>query len=474
MYSLLPALVSGLFLGYGLYVLAAKGRNRVSLCFFALCLSTFCWQAAWAVLFQVRDPFWADVWARLGYLLIIFLPTNLYHFLVEIAETPRERRWVALSYGLAFGLGLVNVGTELFVAGHYDYFFGPYPKAGPLHPVHLLQTALVVSRGLVLTWQSARRASSDQRARLELCVASLLIYFFAAVDYLCNYGVEFYPPGVFFIAISLGLIAVAVTRYQLMHPVVMAASVAHEMRTPLANIRLQAEALRQWLPELHRGYALAREEGLVAPSLSAPDFSRLAALASGITHQVDRSNVVIDLMLASARMERIKRGVFSRCSMADCVRQAVESYPFRGKERGKLCVSMDEGDDFEFFGSEALMVSVLLNLFKNAFYAMQEVGKGELAVSISRRFNQPLLTVRDTGPGIGPEVLPRIFDAFYSTKRNDGAGLGLAFCRRAIESFGARLDCESVEGEFTAFHMRFPALAPSAQFTCRSALSSSS
>lgn len=469
MYSLLPALVSGLFLGYGVYVIAAKGLNRISVCFFVLCLTTFFWQATWAVLFQVSDPFWTDVLVRLGYLLIIFLPTGLYHFLVEIADRPRDRRWVMLSYGVALILGSINVTTDLFVAGHYGYFFGSYPKAGPLHVLHVLQTVVVVGRGLFVTWQASRSACADQRARLNICVASLFIYFFAAVDYLCNYGFEFYPPGVFFIAISLGLIAMAVTRYHLMSPAVLAASVVHEMRTPLASIRLQAEALMQWLPELHRGYCLAIDRGLLAHPPAAPDFARLAALAGGITQQVDRSNVVIDMMLASARMERIDASVFSRCSMAGCVHEAVRSYPFRGTERERLNVVV--ADDFEFIGSAPLMIFVLFNLFKNSLYAIQAAGKGGLAISLVRQDGRPLLTVLDTGCGIPPDVLPRIFETFFTTKRAHGAGLGLAFCQRVIESFGARLDCESVKGEYTAFHMRFPALEAGDQVGRRNDLS---
>lgn len=56
MYSVLPAVVSALFLGYGLYVVAEKGFSRVSTSFFILCITTFFWQGLWAVLFQVRDP----------------------------------------------------------------------------------------------------------------------------------------------------------------------------------------------------------------------------------------------------------------------------------------------------------------------------------------------------------------------------------------------------------------------------------
>ncbi|WP_111657842.1 ATP-binding protein [Isoalcanivorax indicus] len=216
MYSFFPAIIAVLFLGYGLYVLKQRGRTRVTLSFFLLCFTTFSWQATWAVLFRVEDPDSALILSHVGYLMILFLPTTLYHFLVEITETHQERRLVLLSYALCSVLAVLLLTTPWIVAGTYDYFFGRYPQAGVLHPLHVLQTCVVVLRGLYITWQAQRDAPPRQRIRLRYCMASLFIYLFAAVDYLCNYGLEFYPPGVFLIFISLGLLTLATVRYQLM------------------------------------------------------------------------------------------------------------------------------------------------------------------------------------------------------------------------------------------------------------------
>lgn len=216
MYSFFPAVIAILFLGYGLYVLQQRGRTRVTLSFFLLCLTTFFWQATWAVLFRVEDPDTALTLAHVGYLMILFLPTTLYHFLVEITGTEKERRLVMASYALCGVLAILLLTTPWIVAGTYDYFFGPYPEAGVLHPLHVLQTGVVVLRGLYITWIAQRDAAPRQRIRLRYCIASLLIYLFAAVDYLCNYGLEFYPPGVFLISVSLGLLTLATVRYQLM------------------------------------------------------------------------------------------------------------------------------------------------------------------------------------------------------------------------------------------------------------------
>jgi signal transduction histidine kinase len=458
MYSVLPAVVSAVFLGYGVYVLAIKGFTRVSASFFLLCVTTFFWQGTWAVLFQVRDPAWADVLVRFGYLLILFLPTALYQFLVEISERGSERRWVYLSYAAASVLGFFDIGSDLFVAGHYHYFWGYYPKAGPLHPLHVLQTVLVVNRGLYVAWQAQRTAPHDRRMRLRLCVASLLIYFFAAVDYLCNYGLEFYPPGVVFIAISLGLIVVAVTRYSLMDPLTVAATVAHEMRTPLASIRMQAEVLAQWMPEMHRGYELALAHGLIEPARERPDSTRLAAVSRAITHQVDRSNAMIDMVLASSRMDRIDTSDFGPCRMARCVHEAVDTYPYHIGDRDRVHVAVV--DDFEFRGTETLMVYVLFNLLKNSLYAIRAHGAGEVFVTVGDAGGARVLTFRDTGPGIAQATLQRIFEPFFTTKKTQGAGIGLAFCRRVVEAFGGRIRCSSTPGKETTFVLTFPGGPP--------------
>lgn len=456
MYSVLPAFVAALFLGYGLYVVAEKGFAPVSTSFFVLCIATFSWQATWALLFQVNDPDLARALIKFGYLLILFLPTSLYQFLAEISQRYTERRWVWTSYAVAAILGVFDIGTDLFVDGFYQYFWGYYPKAGPLHPLHVLQTAIVVSRGLYITLRQQKVLPDDQRIRLRLCVASLFIYSLAAVDYLCNYGVEFYPPGIIFVTISLGLIAVAVTRYNLMSPMAVAATVAHEMRTPLASIRMQADALSELLPEVSKGYQLALAHGLLDNSHASSPDHRLQALAQGIRQQVARSNVVIDMMLASSRMEQIDSSTFARHSMAACVTDAVATYPFRGNERDR--VSTNILGDYEFFGSDTLMVYVLFNLIKNSLYAIQSVSKGEITITLEAGQSLHRLTLTDTACGISPATLSRIFDTFFTTKSAAGAGIGLAFCRRAVGSFGGRIRCESIEGQHTTFIIEFPRL----------------
>ena len=78
MYSLFSAVVACYFLVTGYFVWQKNTRtDRSHIAFLVLCITTFAWQATWAVLFQVSDPELSHLLARTGYLLIIFLPTSL-------------------------------------------------------------------------------------------------------------------------------------------------------------------------------------------------------------------------------------------------------------------------------------------------------------------------------------------------------------------------------------------------------------
>lgn len=458
MASVLPSIVAVLFLACGLAVIATQGFSRVTASFLGFCLTTCVWQACWAVMLQIQnEPDLALLLARVGYLQVIFLPTCLYQCLTEISGRHEERRWVYLSYGVAAVLGFLDLFTQLIVSGTYHYYFGLYPKAGVLHPFHLLQTGALVARGLFLTFNTHHYSSKSQRHRLQLCGVSLLVFVFAAVDYLCNYGVEFFPPGILFISISLGLMTYAVTKWGFIEPLVAAATVAHEVRTPLARIGMQADYLQQHMPDLLDGYRAAVSHGLVANAVEPGELQKLDRLFLGISQQVDRCNTVIDMLLASIKADRIDVSSFDNYRISEVMQEALDGFPFTEADRQRIRVEIR--NDFEFHGSRTMLVFVLFNLIKNALYAITLKKQGEIELWVQTQGVDNVVQVRDTGPGISAQTLPKIFDNYFTTKGNAGLGIGLPFCRRVIRSFGGDLHCESREGEYTLFTLRFPPLA---------------
>lgn len=458
MYSILPGVISLVFIWYGFYALATRGLNRVTGTFFLLCLTTFFWQGTWALLFQTEHAHTAGVLAKIGYFFILFLPTSFYHFHVEITGRYNDRTWVYISYVLSSVLVVTLLFTELFIPGVYHYSWGYYPRAGVLHPVHVAQTAVVVMRTLYITYRAQEVSFGDAQTRLRLCMIGTLIFSFAAIDYLCIYGREFYPPGIIFIALGLGFITIAIVKYSLFNPVMpagMAGSLAHELRTPLATIHNQAAGIARNLPTLLDAYRVAVQNKWVKPSLGARQIDMLSQASQRITDELYKSNVIIDMMLASRAIERPDRLVFERCLIGTCVKEAVERYPYEpgdeARVRTEICAN------FEFIGSDTLMVFLLFNLMKNSLFAVKARGNGYILISTEIKDGEHILRFTDTGTGIPAKDLSRIFDPYFSTKNKyGGTGMGLDFCRKVMKAFNGTITYESVEGEYTTAILTFP------------------
>ena len=106
--------------------------------------------------------------------------------------------------------------------------------------------------------------------------------------------------------------------------------------------------------------------------------------------------------------------------------------------------------------NETQIGQLLLNLIINAFQAMEPDG-GTLTVSTARRDGQVIFRVADTGPGIEPELLPRIYDPFFTTKEmGRGTGLGLAIVHQIVDEHKGEISVESAPGKGTAFTISLP------------------
>ncbi len=456
MYAIPTAFVSAMFVVFGLYVVITQGVTRLSMPFLMMCVTTFAWQGTWTLLFQTDSPQIAAVLVRVGYLFILFLPTTFYHFVTEVSARRREQPYLLASYGLCVVLAGLLPGHEV-IAGYRQFFFGYYPEAGPLHPLHVAQTVLLSARSAQLLIAARKAAGGEARRRLELCLASLGLYSFAAVDYAVNYGYPFYPPGVLFIALSLGLLAITIVRYHLIHPYALAATIAHEIATPLATIGMHADEIASVWTHVFDGYRMAVAHGLYADGDHGGQSERISQLAASIRREVSGTSAMVEMALASFTLDRMDRSRFVPHAVEHCVTTALERYPFRSDERARITVLPIDAT-LRFSGSDTLLVFVLFNLLKNAFHAIRVSGAGDITISAVAEQDFCVLRFRDTGPGIAPDVLPHIFDAFFSTKRHgSGAGMGLAFCRRATEMLGGTIECQSTRGSHTTFIVRLPA-----------------
>jgi signal transduction histidine kinase len=109
-------------------------------------------------------------------------------------------------------------------------------------------------------------------------------------------------------------------------------------------------------------------------------------------------------------------------------------------------------------GDRIQLQQIVLNLIMNAVEAMSDAGKRprDLLISTAEDNSGVLVTVRDSGPGLSPESLERLFDPFYTTKPG-GMGMGLSICRSIIETHGGRVWAAANMPQGASFHFSLPA-----------------
>src|SRR5262249_10184538 len=115
-------------------------------------------------------------------------------------------------------------------------------------------------------------------------------------------------------------------------------------------------------------------------------------------------------------------------------------------------------------GNTARLGQVFLNIILNAAQALDEAGGKRNGVRIVTydRGESVMVEIEDNGPGIPPDVLPRIFDSFFTTKpRGIGTGLGLPISQGIVRSLGGEISVESEWGQGATFRIRLPAVVAS-------------
>lgn len=232
-------------------------------------------------------------------------------------------------------------------------------------------------------------------------------------------------------------------------------NIAHELRTPLLGIRATAQGLRNYLPALVQAHEAAVRAGLDVPAIRRRHIELLRDALDRIESETHYSNTIIDMLLINSGTNQISSGEFRAQSARDCVLQAIARYPF-ASESERARVHVEGENDFSFRGSDLLLIHVLFNLLKNALYFIASAGKGEIRIWFESDDAGRRLYFMDTGSGIHPSVLPRIFERFYTSHQaGRGSGIGLSFCKSVMESFGGTIRCESRHGEYTRFILAF-------------------
>ncbi|MDO8280753.1 MAG: hybrid sensor histidine kinase/response regulator [Burkholderiaceae bacterium] len=230
----------------------------------------------------------------------------------------------------------------------------------------------------------------------------------------------------------------------------LAGSIAHEMRNPLGQLRHNLESM-------HRALPLPTTTTQVL-NLDVRQLNELYRHLAQSELAVQRGLQVIAMTLDEVSAKELGPDGFSCLSAAEVTDKAIQEYGYETEE-ARSRVLLEVREDFSFSGDETSFVFVLFNLIKNALFYMPL--SPQVRVHITIQDNQ--VRVRDTGPGIAPDVLRHLFEPFRTAGKSGGSGLGLAYCQRVMTSFGGSIRCDSVQGEFTEFTLTFPVLSAQEQ-----------
>lgn len=129
--------------------------------------------------------------------------------------------------------------------------------------------------------------------------------------------------------------------------------------------------------------------------------------------------------------------------------------------KNKVELRVDVSDGHVVWADKNKLIQVLINLLQNSLDALRgkqfENGKPEIVISGRVERESSLISVRDNGEGIAPEVMDKIFDPFFTTKDvGEGMGLGLSICYRIVKDFGGRISVRSESGSYCEFTLEFP------------------
>jgi two-component system, CAI-1 autoinducer sensor kinase/phosphatase CqsS len=236
----------------------------------------------------------------------------------------------------------------------------------------------------------------------------------------------------------------------------LAGYIAHEMRTPLASIRLNAQTVEGMVAVLSDAYVFARSNGFEGPPIRPEKIQLLKLSCDHIVNQSNSANAVIDALLMNLSETGRTPGTWAVHSMREMVDQVLSDDSLKYGE--KTTITIFDGTDFKFLGSRDLISHVIFNLLRNAVRAAEETA-GSVDIRLLEEPNWNYLLVSDDGPGIDRRELSHIFTPFRTFNRDSGgSGLGLAFCRLVVENIGGTINCVSQYGKGATFTVRLPAL----------------
>ena len=216
----------------------------------------------------------------------------------------------------------------------------------------------------------------------------------------------------------------------------LSASLAHEVKQPIATARNNARAAHNFL------------------NAQPPDLGEVREAIGCVIGDVDRAGEIIGRIVDQIKKAPLRK---EHCDLNAAIHEVIGLTQSMSVGKGIL-IRMRLAERLPpVQGDRVQLQQVLLNLILNAAEAMDsvETGPREVLISTDEDPAGVLVAVRDSGPGIDPEHLERVFESFFTTKPR-GTGMGLSVCRSIIDAHAGRLWAEANEPRGAVFQFTLP------------------
>lgn len=241
----------------------------------------------------------------------------------------------------------------------------------------------------------------------------------------------------------------------------MISGVAHELNNPLTGISMSTDLARRGLEKLKKEFEPKEsEEASEANAKTIKTLDVALSEIDKIRKSSEKASVLVGDLLSYSRTSQLNLEPVMLNALVDETVQALKSHP-QFSQFSFVIRPPDTQADKQYMvkADRVKLEQVFYNLFKNACDATEGKGTIEIYYTESKASDgapQVATHVRDNGPGIDTTILARIFDPFFSTKGNQGVGLGLSISYRTIEQHGGLLMVDSDGKSWTEFEVILP------------------
>jgi signal transduction histidine kinase len=418
-FALAAALINAAFV---LLILTRTSLTSVYVTFMLNCLTAMIWNFGDFMAWATADRFWFYI-SLIGTGMI---PAVMFHFVAALSGLKKQRFVIVAAYILSLPLALSSP-LALRYSRIRSFVDGPIWNV----LFFLLFIPLFVIGFIILISAIRRSNSKGERSRLRyILIACCIAALSGTTDLLQIFKAPIPPLGHLGSVIYSSVVAISVFKHRAAYDLLaemrtkldmlneLAAGIAHELRNPLSSIKGATNLLHE-----------------KSGNLSVEKSREYLGL---ISEEIERLDGILTNYHCLIRPVKIER---ESIRVNSIIERTVALMRMNGNA---LRIELNLAQDMPLCKADPqALKQVFINLMKNA----QEACGPEGTLRISTVYRPPWIriTFRDSGKGVPADILPRIFEPFFSTKAN-GMGLGLAICKRIIELNGGTIEAENEKG----------------------------